>query len=48
MREVVIESALVATIGGVIGAVLAFPLRSTVFAPLFSSLPGQSPPGGLT
>ena len=45
VREVVIESALVATIGGVIGAVLAFPLRSTVFAPLFSSLPGQSPPG---
>lgn len=45
VREVVAESAVLAGIGGVVGAALAFPLRKTVFAPLFSSLGAAGGPG---
>lgn len=37
VREVVAETALIAGVGGLIGAIVAFPLRATVLAPL---LPG--------
>lgn len=38
VREVVAETALLAGIGGAVGVVAAFPLRATLFAPLFNVL----------
>lgn len=40
VKEVVFESAMLAGMGGIVGVAAAFPLRSTVFAPLFSSAAG--------
>lgn len=48
VREVVAESALLAGIGGVLGVALAFPLRSTVLAPLFSSATAGDDSGFVT
>lgn len=38
VREAVVESALLAGIGGVLGVLAAYPLRQSVLAPLFSAL----------
>src|SRR5690606_40181276 len=46
VREVVTESAVLAGIGGLVGVALAFPLRTTVLAPLLiSAALGLGKPG---